>query len=69
MFCAIWYHFYNLKHVKNTHGGMFLLLKLQASVCKFTKSVTSQISILRKTSHMYLYMWAGEVEVVADPWS
>ena len=25
MFCAIWYHIYNLKNVKNTHGGMLLL--------------------------------------------
>ena len=31
MHCAIWYHVYNLKHVKNTHGGRVLLLvKLQA---------------------------------------
>ena len=35
--CAIWYHLYNLKNVKNTHGGVFLLVKLQASVCNFTK--------------------------------
>ena len=28
MFCAIWYHLYNLKNVKNTHGGM-LFLSLQ----------------------------------------
>ena len=30
MFCAIWYYLYNLKNVKNTHGGMLLLVKLQA---------------------------------------
>ena len=30
--CAIWYHFYNLKSVKNTHEGegVLLLIKLQA---------------------------------------
>ena len=22
MFCAIWYELYNLKNVKNTHGGV-----------------------------------------------
>ena len=22
---AIWYHFYNLRNVKNTHGGVLLL--------------------------------------------
>ena len=25
---AIWYHLYNLKNVKNTHGGVLLLVKL-----------------------------------------
>ena len=29
--CAIWYHVYILKNVKNTHGGALLLLKSQAS--------------------------------------
>ena len=29
MFCAIWYHLYNLKKVKNTHRGVLLLVKLQ----------------------------------------
>ena len=26
--CTIWYHFYNLKYVQNTHGGVTLLVKL-----------------------------------------
>ena len=26
MFCTIWYHLYNLKNVKNTHGGVLLLV-------------------------------------------
>ena len=30
MFSAIWYHLYNLKNVKNTHGGVPLLVKLLA---------------------------------------
>ena len=38
MRCAIWYHLYNLKTVKNTHGGVLLLVKLQALACNFTKS-------------------------------
>ena len=29
MRCAIWYHLYNLKNVKNTHGGVLILVKLQ----------------------------------------
>ena len=24
MFCAIWYHVYNFKNMKNTRGGVFL---------------------------------------------
>ena len=28
--CAIWYHLCNLKNVKNTYGGMLLLVKLKA---------------------------------------
>ena len=30
MFCAIWYHLYNFKNVKNIHGEVLLLVKLQA---------------------------------------
>ena len=33
--CAIWYHLYNLKNVKNIHGGVLILVKLQAET--FTK--------------------------------
>ena len=36
MRCAIWYHLYNLKNVKNTYGEMFLLVKLQPLACNFT---------------------------------
>ena len=32
--CAIWYHSYNFKNLKNTHGGVLLL------ACNFTKSNT-----------------------------
>ena len=35
--CAIWYHSYNLKNVKNNHGGVLTLVKLQALACNFTK--------------------------------
>ena len=34
MRCAIWYHLYNLKNMKKTHGGMLLLLKLQVTLLK-----------------------------------
>ena len=29
MICAVWYHLYNLKNVKSTHGGVLLLVKFQ----------------------------------------
>ena len=29
MRCAIWYHLYNLKNMKNTNGGVLILVKLQ----------------------------------------
>ena len=38
MLCRIWYHLYNLKSVKNTHGGVLLLVKFQASTCNFTEN-------------------------------
>ena len=25
--CAVWYHLYNLKNVKNTYGGVLILVK------------------------------------------
>ena len=28
--CAIWYDLYNFKNVKNIHGGVLILVKLQA---------------------------------------
>ena len=32
MRCAIWYHLYHLKTVKNTHGGVLILVMLQGSL-------------------------------------
>ena len=37
MRCAIWYHLHNFKNVKNTHGAVLILGKLQAKACIFTK--------------------------------
>ena len=36
LYIYIYIYLYNLKNVKNTHGGVLLLVKLQA--CNFTKS-------------------------------
>ena len=66
MRCAIWYHLYTLKKVKNTHGGVLFLLKFVALACNFTtKSNTppgvyftflscTNLVKLRKASHMEL---------------
>ena len=35
--CAIWYHLYILKNVKNTHGRVLILVEVQALACNFTK--------------------------------
>ena len=40
MLCAVWYHLCNLENVKSTHGGVLLLVKLQALASNFTKSNT-----------------------------
>ena len=40
MRCAIWYHLYNLKNVKNAHGGVLLLVKFQ------TKSLQLKLTLL-----------------------
>ena len=36
MRCGIWYHLYNLRHVKNTHGGVLILI-CRLKACNFTK--------------------------------
>ena len=36
MFCAIWYHLYNLNNVKNTHDVVLHLAKLQALALALT---------------------------------
>ena len=37
MLCAVWYHLYYLKIVKNTHGGrlFFVMLATEAETCNF----------------------------------
>ena len=35
MRCAIWNHLYKLKNLKNTHGGVSPLVKLQAIHAQF----------------------------------
>ena len=39
MRCGIWYDLYNLKNVKSTHGGVLILVKLQAEAMKISMTV------------------------------
>ena len=39
--------FVQLKNVKNTHGRILILVKLQTEACKFTKSNTPPWGIFR----------------------
>ena len=52
--CAIWYHLYNLKNLKNTHWGVLILVKLQASACNFNKINTPQCVFF---AFFKLYKW------------
>ena len=60
MCCAIWYYLYNLKNVKNIHGGVVLILEKPATLLKVTllHSCFSRFlnctndTKLRKTSHI-----------------
>ena len=51
MFCAIWYKLYNLKNVKNTHGEVLLLVKLQARNLLNCTNVTKS----RNASHIAVH--------------
>ena len=46
-FGAIWYHLYNLKNVKNKHGGVLLLVKLQAFSLQFYWKWHSSMVVFR----------------------
>ena len=53
MLFAIWYHLYNLKILKNPHGGMSLLVKLQAYS---TKSNTPLLVFFTLFIHHHLFL-------------
>ena len=64
MRCAISYHLYNLKNVKSTHGGVLLLVKLQAFAISKSNTPLWMFSRFlnctngtksRKASHFHLF--------------
>ena len=60
MFCSIWYHLYNFKNVKNTCGGVLLLVALLVSKVTLLHKYFSHFlnctngTKSRKTSHQNL---------------
>ena len=64
MRCMIWYHLKNFKNVKNTHGEVSLLLKMQALVCNFTKSNTPPWVFF---TFLKLHKWYQIVQSVCYP--
>ena len=59
MLCAIWYHLYNFKNVKNTHGGALLLLTLKASACNVTK-INTPLWLLFTFFKLYKWYQIGQ---------
>ena len=47
---AIWHHLYNLKNIKHTHGGVLLLVKLQAS--ELNQIFMTKINSISQISYM-----------------
>ena len=57
MLCASWYHLHNFKNMKNIHGGVSLLVKLEASAlfhgC-FSRFINcTNVTKSRKASNMH----------------
>ena len=53
MCCAIWYHLYNLKNVKNTHGGVLILVKLQAGIMGYVQTVSAMLQFIFLYKYSY----------------
>ena len=43
MRCAIWYHLYNLKNGKKTHGGVLIFVKFQVEACEPDRGLTAPL--------------------------
>ena len=63
MRCAIWYYLHNLKNVRNAHGGVLILVKLQAEACNFTKINTLSWVFF---TFFKLYKWYQIVQCTTD---
>ena len=57
MLCAVWYHLYNLKNVRNTHGWVLLSVTLKALICKFTNTFPWVFFVLFKLYKNDTKLW------------
>ena len=64
MLCAIWYDLYNLRKVKNSHGGVLLLLKLQS----FSLNFTMQAFSLSVTFSKVVMLLSNVTKSNTSPW-
>ena len=55
MCCTIWYHLHILKIVKNTHGGVLLLVKVTLLHRCFLRFLNVQMLLNRATHHILEY--------------
>ena len=61
MFRAIWYHLYNSKNVKNTHGRVLLLVKLQAKSLQLYYRVATLF--MRWKLRRFEEIWGGIINI------
>ena len=47
MLCAIWYHRYNFKKVKNTHGGVIFLVKVAGLTLQLYQKYHSSMGVFQ----------------------
>ena len=65
MFRAIFYHLHSLKNVKNTHGGVLLLVKIKIFACNFTKGNTTSWVFF---TFFKLYKWYQIIQNITQEW-
>ena len=67
--CEIWYYLYNLKNMKNTYGGVLILVKLQAEACDFTKINTPPWVFFKFFKSYKWYKIAQRTTFCFDVWN
>ena len=67
MLYAIWCQFYNLKNVKNIHGGVLLLVKLQV-LTVFLTYILIKAKYFIENLNMTVRAVSGWVKILASIW-